>query len=364
MDTPQVQNWTQGARPNSGVFQTFEDVPLTPLHNSDTSSGFSHSPLEHEIVASESIWDEPGTSDELIEQQIVFSPVRLGRSSPAVRTSPTKEHSSLNKISDQVHVDMEVSQEIGTEEAVPTSAVLGSCSDIAGVSRLGFASAETLVETRVALDVTRGPTVVFRKDSFSAELWRSPDESRFIAESDIGDEQSKSWQNSNKSKNPLNLTISTVSARVLAYSKLPRAVKSTTPASIPESFDIPIPIFPFPAGTSRCKDRDCPIKTPHEQGPYLHEGKLRTREGSIFGSSNPPPEIWFLYDRSGNGDLPGIDDKPFAPVELFVRYHFGETRSECVTGPDEGREQDVEQGANLGGKNSRSWRFWSGGKLI
>ena len=358
MDSPQVQYWTQGVRPNSGVLQTFEDVPLTPLHNSDTSSGFSHSPLEHEIVASESIWDEPGTSDELIEQQIVFSSVRSGRSSPAVRTSPTKEH-SLNKISDQVHVDLEVSQGVGPEKVVPASAALGSCSDLAGVSRSGFASAETLVERRVALDITPGPTVVSKKVSFSTELWRSPSESWSIAESDIGDELSKSWEHSNKSKSPLNLATSTASARVLAFSKLPRVVKSTTPASIPESFDIPIPILPFPAGTSLCKDRDCPIKTPHEQGPYLHEGKLRTREGSVFGSSNPPPEIWVLYDRSGKGDLPGVDDKPFAPVELFVRYHFGETRSECVTGPDEEREQDVGQGAKLSGKNSRSWRFWS-----
>ena len=204
-------------------------------------------------------------------------------------------------------------------------------------------------------------TVVSRKKSFTTELWRSPNESLSITESDIGDEISKSWERGNKSKNPLNLTISTASARVLAHSNLPRVVKSTTPASIPESFDIPIPVFPFPAGTSRCKNRDCPIKTPHEQGPYLHQGKLRTREGSVFGSSNPPPEIWFLYDRSGNGDLPGVDDKPFAPVELFVRYHFGGTRGECVTGPDE-RKGDEEQGAKMSGKKSRSWRFWSRGK--
>ena len=357
MDSPRVQNWTQGVRPKSGVFQTFEDVPLTPLHDSDTSGGFSHSPLEHEIVASESIWDEPGTSDELIEQQIVFSPVHSVRSSPAVRTSTNKEY-SLNTISDQSHVDLEVPQEIGPEKAIPASASPGSCSDLAGVSRSGFASAETLVEPRVALDISPRPTVVSKKVSFSTELWRSSSEWRSIAESDIGDELSKSWELGNKSNCPSNLTIPPASARVLAYSKLPRVVKPTTPASIPESFDIPIPIFPFPAGTSRCKDRDCPIKIPHEQGPYLHEGKLRTREGSVFGSSNPPPEIWFLYDRSGNGDLPGVDDKPFAPVELFVRYHFGETRDECVTGPDEARET-VEKEAKLSGKNSRSWRFWS-----
>ena len=362
MDSPHVQNWMQVVQPNSGGFQTFEDVPITPLHNSDTSGGFSHSPLEHEMVASESIWDEPGTFDDLIEEQIVFSPVRSGRSSPAVQASTPKEH-SMKMSSDQVHVDLKVSQDIGLEEAISTSAVLGPCSNHAGVSRSGFASAETLVETRVAFDMTPGPTVISEQDSFSTELWRSPNESLSMTESDISDELSKSWEQGNKSKNPLNLTISTTSARVLAYSNLPRIVKPTIPASIPECFDVPIPVFPFPAGTSRCKNRDCPIKTPHEQGPYLHEGKLRTREGSIFGSSNPPPEIWFLYDRSGNGDLPGTDDKPFAPVELFVKYHFGEIRGECVPGPDEARG-DVEQGAKLSGKNSRSWRFWSRGKQM
>ena len=358
MDSPRIQTWVQDVRPNSGVFQTFEDVPLTPVHKADASGGFSHSPLEHEIVASESIWDESGISDELIEEQIVFSPVRSGRSSPAVRARTPKEN-SLNTVYDQEHVDLKVSQDIGLEKAIPTSA-LGSRSNLAGVSRSGFASAETLVETRVALDMTSGPTVAFKKDSFSTELPRSPSESLSITESDIGDELTKSWEHSNKPKNPLNLTISTASARVIAHSNLRRIMKPTTPASIPEIFDIPVPVFPFPAGTSRCKNRDCPIKTTHEQGPYLHEGKLCLREGSIFGSSNPPPEIWFLYDRSGNGDLPGIDDKPFAPVELFVRYHFGETRGECVTKPDEAR-RDVEQGAKLGGKTSRSWRFWSRG---
>ena len=338
----------QDVRPNPGVFQTFEDVPLTPLHKADTSGGFSHSPLEHEMVAFESIWNEPGTSDELIEKQIVFSSVRSGRSSPAVRASTPKEN-SLNTVSDQAHVDLKVSQDIGLEKAIPTSAVVGSRSDLAGVSKSGFASVKTLVETRVALDMTPGPTVASKKDSFSTELWRRPNKNMSITESDIGDELSKSWEHGSRSKNPLNLTISTASARVLAHSNLPRIMNPTTPASIPDSFDIPIPVFPFPAGTSRCRNRDCPIKIPHEQGPYLHEGKLRTREGSIFGSSNPPPEIWFLYDRSGNGDLPGIDDKPFAPVELFVRYHFGETRGECVTRPNEARG-DVGQGRSWVGR--------------
>ena len=282
MDSPHVQTWVHDVRPISGVLPTFEDVPITPLHKMDASAGFSHSPLEHEIVASESIWDESGTSDELIEEQIVFSPVRSGRSSPAVRASTPKKH-SLNTTSDKAHFDLEVSQDIALEKAIPKSVDLGPCSNLAGVSRSGFASAETLVETRVAPNMTPELTVVSKKDSFTTEFWRSPNESLSITESDIGDELSKSWEHSNKSKNPLNLTISTASARVLAHSDLPRVVKPTTSASIPESFDIPIPVFPFPAGTSRCKNRDCPIKPPTSKDPTSTKGNY-AREKAPFSA--------------------------------------------------------------------------------
>ena len=39
-----------------------------------------------------------------------------------------------------------------------------------------------------------------------------------------------------------------------------------------------------------CKASDCPIKTPHSQGLYLHEGKSVTGD-PIFRRSNPPPTI-------------------------------------------------------------------------
>lgn len=369
MDASQVQSLTNNVRPISGAFQAFEDVPLTPLHDQDPSSnvsgGFSHVPMEHEIVASESVWDYSGTFDELIEQQIVISKRLSGKSSHAASTCTTREH-SLGRVPDvvvgQVRVASEVSRDpaLEAEEAVPTSAVLKPGSDLADLSETGFASTVTLVETSSVLNTTLGPTDVVKKISFSTDspLYQSPGLPE--SASDIGVELGKSSEHVEESTGPAEFTTSTPPAIVIARATFPRVERPepATPISIPDLFEIPVPVFPFPAGTSRCKNRDCPIKSRHEQGPYLHEGKLRTREGSIFGSSNPPPEIWFLYDRSGNGGFQGDGDKAFAPVELFVKYHFGETRSECVLASKE-LGGDVEQKAEQGGKKLKSWWFWS-----
>lgn len=293
--------------------------------------------MEHEIVASESVWDDSGTLDELIEQQIVISKRLPGQNSPAAPVSTTREHSVdrvLDMVVGQERVASEVSRDPApeAEEAVPTSAVLKPGSDLADLSETGFASAVTLVETSSVLNTASGPTDQIKKISFSTD---SPlNQSAGLPESarDISVELIKSSEHVEKCTGPAELAISTSAAMVVAQANFPRVERPepSTAISIPDIFEIPIPVFPFPAGTSRCKNRNCPIKIRHEQGPYLHEGKLRTRKGSTFGSSNPPPEIWFLYDRSGNGSFQGGDDKAFAPVELFVKYHFGETRSECV----------------------------------
>ena len=77
----------------------------------------------------------------------------------------------------------------------------------------------------------------------------------------------------------------------------------------------------------------------------------------MFGSSNPPPEIWFLYDRLREEHLQGAGRKGFAPVEHFAKFHFGETRGEYVHGSGEvGR---VVQGAMRGRRKSRFLRLWS-----
>ena len=324
MKASQIQKLTRDSRPKSGTLQTFKDVPLTPFHNRDTSGGFTHEPLEHEIVASESVWDVSVTPDELIEDHVVISTKNSRQNPPAGPTGASRE-SFLDAVVGPADLELEVLRDLALGKDIPKSAVLEPGFDLADLTTSGSDSAEILVEGPLASDTRSGLAAALDKEnSWSTESPGDQSGSLFTPQSSSSDELS--LKHGDKSEGPSEPTISTPSARVLTHSNFPRAKRPTTPVSIPESFDIPIPIFPFPAGKSRCKDRDCPIKIRHEQGPYLHEGKLRTREGSIFGASNPPPEIWFLYDRFGNADLQGVDSKPFAPVELFVKYHFGETR--------------------------------------
>lgn len=111
--------------------------------------------------------------------------------------------------------------------------------------------------------------------------------------------------------------------------------------------DVQIPIFPYTHKSTRCRALSCPIRGKHEKGPYLHEGKLRAREGNIFGSSNPPPKIWEAYDRikDSNGDLGGKDKDQVAArdvkiVTRFARHHFGQALEWGVEGSDSESEVD------------------------
>lgn len=95
--------------------------------------------------------------------------------------------------------------------------------------------------------------------------------------------------------------------------------------------DIQIPIFPYTHRSTRCRALNCPIRGKHEKGPYLHEGKLRVKEGNIFGASNPPRQIWEAYDRikDKDGSLGGREKDKVAArdvklVTSFARHHFGE----------------------------------------
>ena len=323
MDASQAQDWMYYVRPNPGSSQTFEDISLSPRHNqnqsSNTSGGFSHTPLEHEIVASESVWNDSGVSDELIEQHIAISTTLPGQRFSAAPASSSRE-CSMN------------ARNPGPDEAIPRSIVFEPCSDLTDLSTPGTGSDVALVETLTAVDTASGPPDAVSKLSLSADFPIDKNAGSPISESDISDEFSNSSDHVNNSSQPAELAITIPPARWVTHAPFPRVERPEPPtsSSIPGFFEIPIPIFPFPAGTSRCKTHNCPIKIRHEQGPYLHEGKLRTREGSIFGSSNPPPEIWFLYDMPGKERFQADGDKALAPVELFVKYHFGETRGERV----------------------------------
>ena len=356
-DASQVQGGMHEVRPTSGTSQCFQEVPLSPLHDEDhlsnTSETFFHVPLEHEITASGSVWDGSAAVDEVNNQESITS-MRLSRTgSHATAASSSSEYSSIAVVYDQ-------KQELPSRmSAVPNPHSV--CARTSDPLTPRAVSAGTLVETTWALDKTSGPTVAIEKVSFSSDSSRGPNWTPSTSESDISEGLVKILDPITKPKEPADLTISIPPAKVTSHAPFSRPQRPSTPSSsssAPKLFEIPIPVFPFPAGTTRCSNRKCPIKGHHERGPYLHEGKLRSREGSTFGSSNPPPEIWFLYDKLREENFHSTGNKAFAPVELFAKYHFGETRGGYVVGSTEAGES-VQPGAKQGGKKSRFLWFWS-----
>ncbi len=73
--------------------------------------------------------------------------------------------------------------------------------------------------------------------------------------------------------------------------------------------------------SSLCVALNCPIKTPHNQGRYLHEGELGWEIESPFGSSNPTPEIWEAKARIQSGKC---TDEDLELVDAFLKLHVGQ----------------------------------------
>lgn len=330
-DGPPARIPMRDARPPLGTSRSFDDVPISPLCDGVRSSSvFSHVPLEHEIVASRSVWGGAAGDYGRGGRRGVTEAMVLRRGSSATAA--------------------------------------GARSGIVGASRneraedplgLGVASKVTLVETLVDLGAKAGPGPVVDEVSFPTEAPGDREKCPSGSERGTGDDICESSDYIARSRGAAGFIASTPSAGVVTHATLARVQRPgiPTPSAILESFDIPIPIFPFPAGTTRCTNRDCPIKHRHERGPYLHDGKLRTRKGSVFGASNPPPEVWFLYDVSGHENFRGGGGRAFAPVELFVRYHFGESRGGCGGGRS-GVGGGGPRGGKGGGKMARFWRVW------
>ena len=86
------------------------------------------------------------------------------------------------------------------------------------------------------------------------------------------------------------------------------------------SFKDPEPWNPDPA--KECTEIDCPLvrvfKIPHRQGNYFHRGSPMT-EQSMFGTSDPPPEVWTAYEKLQDSDNK-VDKDLVIP---FAYYHFG-----------------------------------------
>lgn len=73
--------------------------------------------------------------------------------------------------------------------------------------------------------------------------------------------------------------------------------------------------------SSPCTSLKCPIRTPHKQGRYLHQGELCWMIDSPFGSSNPPPDIWEAEARMQGGKNTFED---LEIVEAFLKFHVGQ----------------------------------------
>ena len=72
--------------------------------------------------------------------------------------------------------------------------------------------------------------------------------------------------------------------------------------------------------SSRCTSSSCPIKSPHNQGRYLHKGKLNWEMDGPFGSSNPTSEVWGAQAKIESGENTEEDRNI---VEAFKKLHVG-----------------------------------------
>ena len=58
--------------------------------------------------------------------------------------------------------------------------------------------------------------------------------------------------------------------------------------------------------TNLCNSTSCPIKHTHCMGRYLHNGEYsRAGHHGLFGSNNPPPDIWAAADRVQHQSVEG-----------------------------------------------------------
>lgn len=66
-----------------------------------------------------------------------------------------------------------------------------------------------------------------------------------------------------------------------------------------------------------CKRPTCPVKVPHCEGPYQHEGVPGKGNHAVWGVCNPPPDVWAAFERQRKGKASWED------IDLVLRF------SEC-----------------------------------
>ena len=73
--------------------------------------------------------------------------------------------------------------------------------------------------------------------------------------------------------------------------------------------------------TNLCNSTSCPIKHTHCMGRYLHNGQ-HSRAGlhELFGSNNPPPDVWAAADRVQHQSVEGSSTDLIKALGFFTNH--------------------------------------------
>jgi hypothetical protein len=88
-------------------------------------------------------------------------------------------------------------------------------------------------------------------------------------------------------------------------------------ATMPSQQDFFAKLEAWENSMAPCRSESCPIKTPHNEGRYLHKGQ-RSNRNPTFGSCNPSPEVWAAYNQMKGGRFTQADKQV---VEGFRDNH-------------------------------------------
>ncbi|KAL8792448.1 MAG: hypothetical protein Q9195_004981 [Heterodermia aff. obscurata] len=87
--------------------------------------------------------------------------------------------------------------------------------------------------------------------------------------------------------------------------------------------DTPLPVLRAPfrdhISSDSCMHPTCPVGEPHEEGLYLHEGRLAEGPHNYFGANNPPPWLWEAYKRVEASEASEMD---FVNLQYFISCHL------------------------------------------
>ncbi|CAF9910216.1 MAG: hypothetical protein HETSPECPRED_009655, partial [Heterodermia speciosa] len=67
-----------------------------------------------------------------------------------------------------------------------------------------------------------------------------------------------------------------------------------------------------------CTHHLCTVGHQHQEGLYLHEGKLAEQPHNYFGANNPPPWLWEVYKRVEASEASELD---FVNLQYFIACH-------------------------------------------